>query len=244
MLSRPSRSATKRLVAGLPVALLYLLTACAGPAASQVPTATTPPTPTVPAPATTAARQQPAPSVPPPGSPAAPSSPSALPSPSSVSRATATPGSSHSGAADWLRTVRDSPLWSGPTAQAQQFNVVPVGSYVQPTGNGAGGRILVFYTGDGRSRAAGQAWIAADDGAPSGPPPWIVTSELDWDDAKSRFSSTIQRQSPAAPPLVSAEEIAVVDEDSGLMLYGLAPHNQEAPASTTKIATADVALRQ
>src|SRR4029077_19488774 len=37
-------------------------------------------------------------------------------------------------------------------------------------------------------------------------------------------------------------EIAVVDDQTGLMLYGSAPHAREAPASTTKIATAIVTL--
>jgi D-alanyl-D-alanine carboxypeptidase (penicillin-binding protein 5/6) len=39
---------------------------------------------------------------------------------------------------------------------------------------------------------------------------------------------------------VTAGEVAVVDDASGLMLYGASPHAHEAPASTTKIATAIV----
>ena len=34
--------------------------------------------------------------------------------------------------ADWLRTVRDSPLWSGPTDPAVRFTSLPLGSFLQP----------------------------------------------------------------------------------------------------------------
>jgi D-alanyl-D-alanine carboxypeptidase len=43
---------------------------------------------------------------------------------------------------------------------------------------------------------------------------------------------------------VSGVSVAVIDGDSGSLLYGLAPHRQLAPASVTKIITALVALRQ
>jgi len=41
---------------------------------------------------------------------------------------------------------------------------------------------------------------------------------------------------------VTAPEVAVLDDDTGLLLYGRDPHAREAPASTTKIATAIVTL--
>jgi D-alanyl-D-alanine carboxypeptidase len=41
---------------------------------------------------------------------------------------------------------------------------------------------------------------------------------------------------------VTAPEVAVVDDETGLLLYGRAPHAHAAPASTTKIATAIVTL--
>ncbi len=49
---------------------------------------------------------------------------------------------------------------------------------------------------------------------------------------------------PAAAPAVNAWSIAVVDEDSGALLYGRDPHRQLPPASLTKIFTALVALEQ
>jgi serine-type D-Ala-D-Ala carboxypeptidase (penicillin-binding protein 5/6) len=47
----------------------------------------------------------------------------------------------------------------------------------------------------------------------------------------------------AAAPRVSGVSVAVIDGDSGALLYGLDPHRRLAPASVTKIVTALVALR-
>jgi D-alanyl-D-alanine carboxypeptidase len=144
--------------------------------------------------------------------------------------------------ADWLRTVRETALWSGPTDPAVQFTTLPLGSFLQPRAGSDQGRLLTYYPGDGGSRQAGVAWVAAQDVAPSGPPPWIVSSELDGDAAPAPPPGAPHRTTPLAPPRVSAPEIAVVDDASGVLLYGRAAHDHEAPASTTKIATAIVAL--
>ena len=138
--------------------------------------------------------------------------------------------------------MRDTPLWSGPTDPAVQFTTLPLGSFLQPRG-GDQGRLLVYYPGDGGYAPAGVAWVAAPDVAPSGPPPWIVASELDGDDrAPATAAGAPKRAMPLAPPRVSAPEVAVVDDATGLLLYGRDPHAREAPASTTKIATAIVTL--
>lgn len=52
------------------------------------------------------------------------------------------------------------------------------------------------------------------------------------------------RVSDAAPPAVTARHVAIVDEDSGAMLYSKGPDEQVAPASVTKIATTLVALQR
>jgi D-alanyl-D-alanine carboxypeptidase len=145
--------------------------------------------------------------------------------------------------ADWLRTVRDTPLWSGPGDPSVQFTMLPLGSFLQPRAGSDTGRLMVYYPGDGATRQAGLAWVAADDVAPSGPPPWIVTSELDGDAAVQTSEPEPRRVLPVAPPPVSAPEVAVVDDTSGVLLYGVNPHAHEAPASTTKIATAIVTLQ-
>jgi D-alanyl-D-alanine carboxypeptidase len=133
-------------------------------------------------------------------------------------------------------------LWSAASDPAVQFTQLPLGSFVQPRAGSEVGRLLVYYPGDGATRQAGAAWVAAADVAPSGPPPWIVSSELDGDKALSAVEKTPRRALPLAPPTVSGPEVAVVDDASGLLLYGVSPHARGAPASTTKIATAIVAL--
>ncbi|MDQ6670335.1 MAG: D-alanyl-D-alanine carboxypeptidase [Chloroflexota bacterium] len=144
--------------------------------------------------------------------------------------------------ADWLRTVRDTDLWSGSSDPSVKFTTLPLGSFVQPRAGSDQGRLLVYYPGDSATRQAGQAWVAANDLAPSGPPPWIVASELDGDTAPRPLPGAPHREIPIAPPRVTAPELAVVDDDTGLMLYGRDAHAHEAPASTTKIATAIVTL--
>src|SRR5439155_4452152 len=134
------------------------------------------------------------------------------------------------------------PLWSGPADPSIQFTTLPLGSFVVPRAGSELGRLLVYYPGDGATRQAGLAWVAGPDVAPSGPPPWITSSEVDGDNATALAVPGPRRQVPIAPPPVSAPEIAVVDDETGLMLYGRAPHAHAAPASTTKIATALVTL--
>jgi D-alanyl-D-alanine carboxypeptidase len=158
----------------------------------------------------------------------------------------AAPGSARAAdarSADWLRTVRDTALWSAPSDPAVQFTTLPIGSFLQPRAGSDSGRWLVYYPGDGATRQPGVAWVPAQDVAPSGPPPWIVSSELDGDHpVAATGGSAPQRVLPLAPPPVTAPEVAVLDDTTGLLLYGLQPHTHEAPASTTKIATAIVAL--
>jgi D-alanyl-D-alanine carboxypeptidase (penicillin-binding protein 5/6) len=120
--------------------------------------------------------------------------------------------------------------------------MLPLGSFLQPRAGSDQGRLLIYYPGDSATRQAGVAWVAAEDVAPSGPPPWIVASELDGDTAPPLPAGAPHRRVPVAPPPVSAPEVAVVDDDTGLLLYGRDPHAREAPASTTKIATAIVTL--
>lgn len=142
--------------------------------------------------------------------------------------------------AAWLRTVRDTPLWSGPTDPSQQFTVLPAGSILEAQFGDTGLRRPVFYPGDGETRQPGPAWVASADVVPGGPPPWVISSEID---SAPPPDSGLHRLAYIAPPDVTAPELAVLDDDSGLLLYGRQQHAREAPASTTKIATAIVALQ-
>jgi D-alanyl-D-alanine carboxypeptidase len=146
--------------------------------------------------------------------------------------------------ADWLRTVRETALWSGPSEPAVQFNTLPLGSFLQPKAGSDQGRLMVYFPGDSATRQAGLAWVASQDVAPSGPPPWIAASELDGNAAVPLAVPGPRRALPVAPPKVSGAQVAVVDDDTGLLLYGREPHTRQAPASTTKIATALVTLER
>ena len=53
-----------------------------------------------------------------------------------------------------------------------------------------------------------------------------------------------RRVREAAPPEVSAQSVAILDEDSADLLYGAHEHDRVAPASITKIATTLVALER
>lgn len=143
----------------------------------------------------------------------------------------------------WLQTTRDTALWSAPGDSAEQFTVLPSGSFALLQAYGAP-RSLVYFPGDGATRLAGSAWLASSDTMASGPPPWLATSELDGPAAPLRPADAPRRISFAAPPEVSAPEIAVVDDTTGLLLYGRAAHARQAPASTTKILTALLVLER
>ncbi|HEY0581438.1 MAG TPA: hypothetical protein VGE94_04600, partial [Chloroflexota bacterium] len=55
---------------------------------------------------------------------------------------TATTATVDTRSADWLRTVRDTPLWSGPNDPAVQFSTLPLGSFLQPRAGSDQGRLL------------------------------------------------------------------------------------------------------
>lgn len=168
-----------------------------------------------------------------------------LPSVSSAAPSAAEPAQQiDTRSADWLRTVRDTALLSGPTDPSVQFTSLPLGSFVQPRAGSDSGRLLVYFPGDGDSRQAGLAWVPAQDLAPSGPPPWIAASELDGNDARAAPEPRPVRSLPIMPPPVTASEVAVVDDATGLLLYGRSAHARAAPASTTKITTALVVLEK
>ena len=141
-----------------------------------------------------------------------------------------------------MRTVKGTPLWSGPSDPALQFTTLPLGSFLQPRAGSDSGRLLIYYPGDGDTRQAGLAWVAAQDVAPSGPPPWVISSELDGDNPVAASGPAPKRVLPLAPPRVSAPQLAIVDDATGLLLFGRMSHAHESPASTTKIATAIVTL--
>ncbi len=100
------------------------------------------------------------------------------------------------------------------------------------------------YPGDGRVRQPGDVWVDETDVQPGTAPAWVASSEIDGANggASAAANAAPRRAQYVTPPAVSAAQVAVVDETSGLLLYGKEPHSPEPPASTTKIATALVAM--
>jgi D-alanyl-D-alanine carboxypeptidase len=148
----------------------------------------------------------------------------------------------------WVRTVRDTTLWSGSDAAAASVGTLPAGvAYMKPLGNFTDGRLAVYFpgyfSGDGEIRPA-QAWIDAVAVEPSGVPPWVGTPAATQSGVAQKLPAAPQRVGDAPPPNVSALYVAVVDDASGQMLYGEQPNVAVPQASTTKIATTIVALER
>jgi hypothetical protein len=144
------------------------------------------------------------------------------------------------GLPQWLRTTRDTPLWSGADLTATPLGSLPAGnSYVKPLGAFVDARVQVYFPGDD-ARPAGQAWVDTANVEPSGVPAWIAPTSLG------------APQAPAAPrrigdgpaPATTAIHIAIIDDASGQLIYGELPYTEVPQASTTKIATTIVALER
>jgi hypothetical protein len=144
------------------------------------------------------------------------------------------------GLPQWLRAVRDVPLWSAADPGASAGTALPAGNtYVKPLGPFVESRVQVYFPGDG-AHPAGQAWVDAAAVEPSGIPPWVAPSSA----GASSLPPPPQRVSDAPAPETTAVHIAIIDDGSGQLLYGEQPHSEVPQASTTKIATTIVALER
>ncbi|MGI9148283.1 MAG: D-alanyl-D-alanine carboxypeptidase family protein [Chloroflexota bacterium] len=148
------------------------------------------------------------------------------------------------GLPQWLRTVQDTPLWSGSDSAATSAGILPAGAaYVKPLGPFVNNRVEIYFPGDADHQAA-QAWVDSTAVEPSGLPPWIATSPARPATADSALSAPPRRVSDAPAPETTAVHIAIVDENSGQLLYSELPYTEVPQASTTKIATTIVALER
>jgi hypothetical protein len=144
------------------------------------------------------------------------------------------------GMPQWLRAVRDVPLWSGADAGATEAMALPAGNtYVKPLGPFGDSRVQVYFPGDG-DHPAEQAWVDTTAVEPSGIPPWIAPLSTD----PSMLPMAPRRVGDAPAPETTAIHIAIVDDGSGQLLYGEEPYSPVPQASTTKIATTIVALER
>jgi D-alanyl-D-alanine carboxypeptidase/LysM repeat protein len=76
------------------------------------------------------------------------------------------------------------------------------------------------------------------------PEPTVAAEPVEQTAAARMLPLSPRRINDAAPPDVTAQYVAIVDEDSGELLFGHAEHDRVAPASITKIATTLVALER
>ncbi|HEY3058170.1 MAG TPA: glucosaminidase domain-containing protein [Chloroflexota bacterium] len=61
----------------------------------------------------------------------------------------------------WVKSTGPTRLWSSAGADASPFTELPLGSFLRVEGPPNGGRLPVYYVGDGLLRRAGEAWVDA-----------------------------------------------------------------------------------
>jgi len=96
------------------------------------------------------------------------------PSPATPSPATASPAASSPStpSAAWVRTTKDTPLWSGPDDKAKEFSKIAAGTTLQVIEQG-GQRAFVYFGGDKQGHPAGDVWVSRADLAPAPWPQWL-----------------------------------------------------------------------
>jgi D-alanyl-D-alanine carboxypeptidase len=142
----------------------------------------------------------------------------------------------------WLRTARDTPLWSGSDADATTIGVLLAGTgYLKPLGPVNDTRVEVYFPGDDRTLAT-QAWVDAANVQPSTVPAWIAPTTSTSTGSGSPLAP--KRVGDAPAPNTTAVHIAIIDDTSGQLMYGELPYTEVPQASTTKIATTIVALER
>ena len=138
----------------------------------------------------------------------------------------------------WVRTTQDTTLWSASDVSGIALGSLPARGELKPLGEFTDGRLQVYFPGDGASRAPARAWVDVHSLEPTSVPTWIAPAP------DTLVPVAPRRVSDAAPPSVTARNVAVIDDRSGQLLYGEAPDARVPQASTTKIATTIVALER
>ncbi len=149
----------------------------------------------------------------------------------------------------WFQALRPTTLWSGPEGAATPVTEVAEGAYLQLVGQVQGPRVEVRYPGEG-GVAALNAWVNTSDISPSAPP---VVAAVVPTSAPTSAPPVVAVAPPVLgptkvgdeePPYVSAEYAVLVDGASGQVLWEYDGYGRVAPASLTKIVTAQLALEQ
>lgn len=142
----------------------------------------------------------------------------------------------------WLHGLQDVSLWTAGDPGASLVETVPAGAaFLKPLGPFGDTRVQVYFPGDD-THAAAQAWVDTSTVEPSELPAWIAPGLTGLGSGTVSLPLPPHRVRDTDPPDVSAGHIAIIDEASGQLLYGLDPDTEVPQASTTKIATTIVAL--
>jgi D-alanyl-D-alanine carboxypeptidase len=140
----------------------------------------------------------------------------------------------------WLHTTRDTSLWSDAGDPLEPL--VAGQSYLRPLGGVTDTRVDVYSPIDGK-----QGWVDVSAVEPSGIAPWVATPQAvgaALAPSAADLPEPPRKSGDASAPNVSALYVAVIDDDSGQLLYSEQPHVSVPQASTTKIATTLVALER
>jgi D-alanyl-D-alanine carboxypeptidase len=146
----------------------------------------------------------------------------------------------------WFQSTRETTLYSGAGDDATPLARVPAQAYLQVVGAVEGPYVEVRYPGG----AAGvlTAWVSTTDVSPSAPPDdqqaAAPTSAPTVPPLEEKSLPGPVKVTTADLPTVSASYAVLVDGDSGEVLFGENAHSRVAPASLTKIVTAQLGLER
>jgi hypothetical protein len=142
----------------------------------------------------------------------------------------------------WVQAFKPTVLWGSDQSAAASLGSLPQWTNFRLIGPTDGKRLQVEYPGDGVASLPMRGWVDAVDVGPSGRP------NPDWELAKGGDVNPLtgiaapRRVVQAWPQGISAQFAALVDGESGELLWGRNANGQVAPASLTKVITSLVAL--
>jgi hypothetical protein len=142
----------------------------------------------------------------------------------------------------WVQAFVPTVLWSSDGQNAANLGTMPQWTAFRQIGIQSGSRIMVEYPGDGISVLPARGWVDAANLGPGGPPKPEYILANGGNVSPSSGVAVPRRIAQAWPQGISAQFAAVVDGESGEVLWGRDAHGEVAPASLTKIITSLVAL--
>ena len=142
----------------------------------------------------------------------------------------------------WVQNFTAVDLYDGPDPQASRIGVAPQFSTFALVEQVEGGRSRLFDPGRGEGRLPEHVWASLTDFGPSGPPRYQYELAKGGEVDTATGKRAPERIVDGWPALPLAESAAIIDGDSGALLYARNGHARLAQASTTKIMAAIVAI--